>query len=64
MFSIIKKLLGITEADEAIQPSLSKQELNKMTKNELEAYALDRFNVDVDKRKRKADLVNQIFELQ
>ena len=39
-------------------------DLNKMTKDQLEAYAKETFNVDVDKRKKKADLVKEIGSLK
>jgi len=35
-----------------------------MSKDELEDYALNMFNIDIDKRKSKAKLISQIKELQ
>ena len=38
-------------------------DFGKMTKAELETYAKDQFGVDIDRRKKKADLVAQVKEL-
>jgi len=38
-------------------------DFDKMTKAELETYAKDQFGVDIDRRKKKADLVAQVKEL-
>ena len=42
---------------------VTKTDLNKMTKDELEAYAKKEYQVDIDKRKKKADLVNEVLSL-
>lgn len=38
--------------------------LSDMTKNELELYAREQFNVELDKRKNKATLIKQIEALE
>jgi len=40
-----------------------KADLDKMTKAELETYAKENFDVDIDRRKKKADLVAQVKSL-
>ena len=42
---------------------ITKTDLNKMTKDELEAYARKEHKVDLDKRKKKADLVEEVLKL-
>jgi hypothetical protein len=42
---------------------VTKTDLNKMTKDELEAFAKKTYKVDLDKRKKKADLVDQVLAL-
>jgi len=42
---------------------ITKTDLNKMTKDELEAYAKKEHKVDLDKRKKKADLVEEVLKL-
>lgn len=42
---------------------VTKTDLNKMNKDELEAFAKKEFKVDLDKRKRKSDLVDQVLKL-
>jgi len=42
---------------------VTKTDLNKMTKDELEDYAKKEYRVDIDKRKKKADLVNEVLSL-
>lgn len=40
-----------------------KADLDKMTKAELETYAKENFDVDIDRRKKKADIVAQVKSL-
>ncbi len=40
------------------------QDLTKMRKDELEAYCLKTYGVDLDIRKKKADLIQEINELE
>jgi len=40
------------------------KEIEEMTKDELEAYALEKFNVDLNKRKSLESLVAQVNELE
>jgi len=42
---------------------ITKTDLNKMTKDELEAYAKKQHKVDLDKRRKKADLVEEVLKL-
>jgi len=42
---------------------ITKTDLNKMTKDELEAYAKKEHKVDLDKRRKKADLVEEVLKL-
>jgi len=42
---------------------VTKTDLNKMTKDELEAYAKKEYKVDLDKRRKKADLVEEVLKL-
>ena len=42
---------------------VTKTDLNKMNKDELEAFAKKNYKVDLDKRKKKADLVDQVLAL-
>jgi len=42
---------------------ITKTDLNKMNKDQLETFAKKEFKVDIDKRMKKADLVDQIMEL-
>lgn len=41
---------------------VTKTDLNKMNKDELEKFAKT-YGVDIDKRRKKADLVKQVLEL-
>ena len=38
--------------------------LSSMTKDQLEAYAQEKFDVDLDKRKTKAALIEEIEEME
>jgi len=42
---------------------ITKTDLNKMTKDQLEDYAKKEHKVDLDKRKKKADLVEEVLKL-
>lgn len=42
---------------------VTKTDLNKMSKDELEAFAKKTYKVDIDKRKKKSDLVDQVLAL-
>ena len=41
----------------------TKASLSKLTKQGLEDFALTNYNVDIDKRKKKADLVAEVLKL-
>jgi hypothetical protein len=42
---------------------VTKTDLNKMTKEQLESYAKSEFKVDIDRRRKKADLVEEVLNL-
>ena len=42
---------------------VKKADLSKLTKVKLEEFALATYGVDIDKRKKKADLVNEVLKL-
>lgn len=42
---------------------VTKTDLNKMTKDQLEKFAKKEFKVDIDKRRKKADLVEEVLKL-
>ena len=42
---------------------LTKTDLNKMNKNDLEAFAKKTYKVDIDKRKKKETLVDEVLAL-
>ena len=42
---------------------VTKTDINKMTKDQLEAYAKKEHGVDLDKRRKKADLVAEVLKL-
>jgi hypothetical protein len=42
---------------------VTKTDLNAMNKDQLEAYAKKEYNVDLDKRRKKADLVAEVLKL-
>lgn len=48
---------------EAKKATVKKADLAKLTKDKLEAFAKKEFKVDIDKRKKKADLVDEVFKL-
>jgi|TARA_R100000458_G_C8266631_1_gene241627 glutamate mutase epsilon subunit len=53
------------EAEAAEQgKKLTKTALNKMTKDELESMAREKFSIELDKRKTKAKLVQEILDAQ
>jgi hypothetical protein len=47
----------------AKKAGVTKTDLNKMSKDQLESYAKKEFKVDIDKRKKKADLVEEVLKL-
>lgn len=47
----------------AKKATVKKADLAKLTKNQLEEFALKNYKVNVDKRKKKADLVDEIVKL-
>jgi len=48
---------------EAKKTTVKKADLAKMTKEKLEAFAKENYKVDIDRRKKKADLVDEVFKL-
>jgi len=47
----------------AKKATVKKADLSKLTKDKLEAFAKENFKVDIDKRKKKADLVDEVLKL-
>ena len=47
----------------ATPESKANPDLQAMSKKELEAYAMERFDVDLDRRKSKANLIEEIDKL-
>lgn len=42
---------------------VTKASLSKFTKQELETFAKETYGVDIDRRKKKADLVSEVLKL-
>ena len=69
IINFLKKLLGIatdlSETRVVVEPDpikvVTPSELEKMTKSQLEKYALEDFNVDLDKRKTKAKMIEDLL---
>lgn len=69
IINFLKKLLGIatdiSETRVVVEPEpikvVTTGELNKMTKAQLEQYAIEKFNLDLDKRKTKAKMIEDLF---
>lgn len=47
----------------AKKATVKKADLAKLTKEKLEAFAKENYKVDIDRRKKKADLVDEVFKL-
>lgn len=73
MFKWIKNILGVGPsvpaaveavfAEDKIIPKVTKASLSKLTKQGLEDFAKENYNVDIDKRKKKDDLVKEVLAL-
>ncbi len=75
MFNWFKKLLGFGTVTNVVNEVLSepkqpikkvavkKADLAKLTKDKLEAFAKENYEVDIDKRRKKDDLVKEVFAL-
>jgi|TARA_X000000950_G_scaffold233572_1_gene283135 hypothetical protein len=75
MFNWFKKLLGfgtVTNVVNEVLPepkqpikkvAVKKADLAKLTKDKLEAFAKENYEVDIDKRRKKDDLVKEVFAL-
>lgn len=62
--STLEPLLGyVADIHGVNNTQESKADLNKMTKAELETYAKENFSVNIDTRKKKADLVAEVENL-
>ena len=57
-----KKIEKVIEV-EASTIKATKASLSKLTKQGLEDFALANYGVDIDKRKKKADLVSEVLKL-
>jgi hypothetical protein len=59
-----KKASAKTESKRGRKKSgVTKTDLNNMNKDQLEAYAKKEFGVDLDKRRKKPDLVDEVLKL-
>jgi hypothetical protein len=59
-----KKVPAKTESKRGRKKSgVTKTDLNNMNKDQLEAYAKKEFGVDLDKRRKKPDLVAEVLKL-
>jgi len=47
-----------------IEPLEAEEDISVMSKDELEDYALEEFNVDLDRRRNISTLVEQVIELK
>ena len=47
----------------AKKATVKKADLAKLTKEKLEAFAKENYKVDIDRRKKKADLVDEVLKL-
>ena len=56
------KVEKVVEVD-AKTVKVTKAGLSKLTKQGLEDFAKSNYGVDIDKRKKKADLVNEVLDL-
>jgi len=54
---------SVSSKKDTKKSSVTKTDLNKMSKHQLEAYAKKEFKVDIDRRKKKADLVAEVSKL-
>lgn len=69
IINFLKKLLGIatdiSETRIVVDPEpikvVTPSELNKMTKAQLEQYAVEDFGIDLDKRKTKAKMIEDLL---
>jgi hypothetical protein len=69
IINFLKKLLGIatdiSETRVVVDPEpikvVTPSELNKMTKAQLEQYAIEDFGIDLDKRKTKAKMIEDLL---
>ena len=71
MFKWITRLFKGTSVSEVIETvmesepkvKVTKASLSKLTKQGLEDFAKENYSVDIDKRKKKADLVSEVLKL-
>ena len=77
MFNWLRNLFSSAQPEPVAQPApapapkkaepkkatVKKADLAKMTKEKLEAFAKENYKVDIDRRKKKADLVEEVFKL-
>ena len=62
--SAAKKAPAKTESKRGRKKTgVTKTDLNNMNKDQLEAYAKKEFGVDLDRRRKKSDLVDEVLKL-
>ena len=54
---------GVQEEEQWTEGQVSLDDLEDMTKNQLEAYAKEKFGVDLDKRKKRETLLDEVLSL-
>ena len=64
----ISAVAGVKKVEKIVEVAVkdvkaTKASLSKLTKQGLEDFALANYNVDIDKRKKKADLVAEVLKL-
>ena len=60
---VITEVKKVSAKVEVKTEKVTKASLSKLTKVKLEEFALATYGVDIDKRKKKADLVNEVLKL-
>jgi hypothetical protein len=61
----MKGRVGPAPAEKPVakKTTVKKADLAKMTKEKLEEFAKENYKVDLDRRKKKSDLVDEVFKL-
>ena len=58
-----KKIEKVVEVVEVAEVKVTKASLSKLTKQGLEDFALATYGVDIDRRKKKEELVKEVLKL-
>ena len=61
---LVEKAAPVKKVKVEVEEKVEESSLSSMTKDQLEAYAQDKFDVDLDKRKTKAALIEEIEEME